>query len=189
MSRLKVGRFLEHLAASDLAFDWEAVEHLPPVFSGAFACMTVGPDGHLLLVEEERLGSAERDVAFARHVLAHEVGHHFLHASLLAGGDSIFLAPQELARNRSQLIGSDRQIEQVVDRLEEVEAECFATFLLIPWEAFLKGTEAAYLAKDYGEQLDEVKRYYPHFKNTAALDAFRAILWEDGERSHPIFHI
>ena len=71
--------------------------------------------------------------------------------------------------------------------LEEVEAECFATMLLVPWTEFLKGTEPKYLAKDFGEQKDQVELYARYFKNPAVINKFRQVLWERGDKNHSIF--
>lgn len=87
------------------------------------------------------------------------------------------------------MIGTQKQVEQVVDTIEEAEAELFATMFLVPWTAYLKGTALTYLASDYGEQLNEVKRYAPHFRNPAVIDAFKFALWERGTRLHPVFSL
>lgn len=188
MEKLDVLFMLQKLSVDDPKFDFRVLEFLPAYLDGAFACILGHREGHTLLVEEDRLSKANKGVYFARHVIAHEVGHHCLHKELLASEEEMFLAPQELAKNSSAMIGSDREIQQVIDTVEEEEAECFATFLLVPWEAFLKGTKNEYLSSDFGEQPRSVERYGKYFKNRAVLDAFKKVLWDRGERSHPIFH-
>jgi len=186
-SKLDVGRLLENLSLNDDTFDFRISERLPVICDGAFACIIGQKVGNLLLIEEDRYLSAERGVYFARHVIAHEIGHHILHKDELSSDGELLFAPQELAKNSPKTATSTEIIEQVVDSQIEVEAECFATFLLVPWEAFIKGTDTQYLAKDYGEQPTEIKRYMPYFKQDAVLYEFKDQLWHAGLKSHPIF--
>jgi hypothetical protein len=188
-SPIDIGKALDTFCFREDNLDYRVVERLPPSFEGAFACIVGHECGHLILVEEQRFISASNGVYFARHVIAHELAHHFLHPQLLKGKGEVFLPTQELAKNKSSMIGSDHQIEQVVNTLEEKEAECFATFLLVPWEAYLKGTGVKYIADDYSEQKDEVKRYENYFKNEAVKDAFREALWKSNRRKHIIFSL
>lgn len=186
--RIDVGVLLEKICSADTVLDYRVVTALPGFMTGAFACLIGDVDGHHLIIEEARYESAMNGVHFARHVICHELGHHYLHAHLLNSRERLILAPQSLARNTSAMMGSDKRIEQVVDSMVEVEAECFATLLLVPWDAFTKGTSAKYLSDDFGEQRGEVERYARYFKQPAVLDAFRAALWKRGEHSHPLFH-
>ena len=186
--KIHIGRALEQLCAASEKLDTLFVDSLPSFLDGAFACIVGDCDGYTLLLESERMMSADRGVHFARHVICHELGHHFRHPHLLTSTERIYIAPQELSKNSAGLIGTDRMRQQVVASIEEVEAECFSTFLLVPWEAFLKGTIPSYLASDFGEQQREIERYFPYFKQPAVLDAIKRKLWEMGERSHPVFH-
>jgi Zn-dependent peptidase ImmA (M78 family) len=188
-SPVKIGLALELLASADERLDYRVVEDLPSFMSGAFACIFGERDGHVILIESDRFKSAEKGVYFVRHVIGHELGHHFLHPDLLESDGDIYLAPQALSQNKPEMIGTERQIQQVVDTIEEAEAELFATMFLVPWSAYLKGTGLKYLASDYGEQIDEVKRYAPYFRNPAVVDAFKRALWESGSRFHPIFSL
>lgn len=185
--KLKIGQLLETLAVNDPGFDYKIVASMPSIFAGAFACIIGEINGHTLVIEEKRFLSSEKGVYFTRHVLGHEIGHHVLHKNELKSDGHIEFAPQELAKNSSSMMETGRQIEQVVDTKMETEAECFATFLLVPWEAFMKGTHIKYLAQDYGEQPGEIERYMKYFKQNAVVDAMKMLLWEEGERSHPIF--
>ncbi|WP_372573840.1 helix-turn-helix domain-containing protein [Ruegeria jejuensis] len=184
---LKLGRVLEALAASDERFDYRVELALPSVAEGAFACILGDRNGHTLLLEEERYLAAERGQQFARHVICHELAHHFLHGKLLASKSELCFPPQQLAMNSISMLGTSQQIEQVVDSVVEAEAECFATLFLVPWEAFMKGTHAKYLASDFGEQQGEVERYFGYFSQDSVIDALRSKLWERGDRDHPIF--
>ncbi len=189
MSPVKIGLALEKLVALEKQLDYLVVDGLPSFMDGAFACIVGESEGHVIMIEARRYGSAEKGVHFVCHVIAHELGHHFLHQSLLISENEIYLAPQSLSQNTPEMIGTERQIEQVVDTIVEVEAELFATMFLVPWTAYLKGTGLNYISSDYGEQLDEVKRYAPFFKNPAVIDAFKAALWQRGVRRHPVFSL
>lgn len=189
MEKVDIGLALERLSHTENGLDYEVREALPPQLEGAFAAILGHSQGHTILLEEERFRGAINGVHFARHVVAHEVAHHYLHASLLESESELYLAPQELAKNGPADMGSSGQIEQVVDTIEEEEAECFATFFLVPWPTFLKGTEYRYLADDYGEQQRTVERFGKYFNNKAVLDAFRWALWNNGVRRHPVFRL
>lgn len=187
MEKLDIGKALEKLCIVESGLDYEVCEGLPAVFDGAFAAIAGHRDGHTLLLEEARFLNALKGVYFCRHVIAHELGHHYLHASLLESENTLWLPPQQLSKNSPATIGSDRMIEQVIDTEEEAEAECFATFFLVPWVAFLKGTDPKYLASDFGEQPDEVKRYADFFRIESFRDQFRSALWSKGIKRHPVF--
>jgi hypothetical protein len=189
MSPVKLDVALERLCANDEALDYRVVEKLPSFMAGAFACIVGERGGHVILIEERRFLSALHGVHFACHVLMHELAHHYLHPKLLNSDGEIYLAPQSLSLNTPDMICSERKIEQVVDTIEEAEAELFSTMFLVPWTAYLKGTGLTYLANDYGEQLDEVKRYAPHYKNAAVLDEFKKAMWERGLRRHTVFSL
>lgn len=186
-TRLNIPELLEATAAAELNFDYRIVDRMPSFTEGAFACMLGDKDGHCLLIEEDRFRSMGKGVFFFRHVVCHEMGHHYLHGTSLASAGKVFLAPQELAKNSTKMIGEGRQIEQVIDTIEEEEAECFATFFLVPWEAFRKGTTAKHLSRDYGAQQSTIERFQPYFQQKAVLEAICQELWNQGERSHPIF--
>ncbi len=186
--RLQVGWVLERLSCEDETFNYQIVERMPSNVQGAFACIVGDVCGHTVYLEEDRFISAENGVHFLRHVIAHEIAHHFLHSDDLDGSGEYVFAPQSLGRNSSNMIDTAEQIEQVVDTLEEVEAECFATFFLVPWEAMIKGTRVDYLARDYGEQVREIERYMSFFRQAAVVDEFKSQLWQLGENSHPVFH-
>lgn len=186
--KLDLDKVLTRLVVDDQRFDFRIAEILPAIAEGSFACIVGEAKGHILIVEETRYLSAIAGVYFARHVIAHELAHHVLHADELISDGELLFAPQTLAKNTSQMIGNNQSIDQVVDSLVEVEAECFATFLLALWEAFMKGTDPKYLEKDFGEQLGEIKRYLPYFKQDAVVTEFKRQLWQLGENSHPIFH-
>jgi len=186
--KLNLEKVLEELAARNDDFDFRVSETLPSLARGAFAVIIGERDGVTLHVEEERFSNATKGVHFCRHVVAHEIGHYVLHRRQLDSNGELAFEPQPLAQNSSQMIGSTGQIEQVVDTLEEAEAECFATLLLVPWEAFLRGTTAKYLASDFGEQQTEVDRYMPYFRQHAVIEELKLQLWNSGETSHPIFH-
>lgn len=185
--RFEIGYAIEKLTQLDSRFDCEICEVLPPAFLGAFAVIVGHAEGHSLIVEENRFISALNGVYFARHVVAHELGHHFLHKNKLKSEKALWLPPQELAKNNVQNLASGNQIEQVIDSIEEAEAECFATFLLVPWSAFLKGTDAKYLASDFGEQPREVERMARLMKIESLLNEFRSALWSKGIRRHIVF--
>lgn len=182
---------LEHLLASeavhDEKFDFDVVDVLPSYAKGAWACIVGTAEGHTILLEEEGYKMAVRGNGFRRHVICHEYAHHVLHAKLLASTAETYLPIQEWAKIKEESEEATGTIRQVVDTPEEVDAECFATMLLVPWTEFLKGTEPKYLAKDFGEQQGEVERYAQYFKNRAVLNKFREVLWERGEKNHPIF--
>jgi len=182
---------LEHLLASESAFDekfdFDVVEVLPSYAKGAFACIVGTADEHVIILEEDGYKMAVRGSGFRRHVICHEYAHHVLHSNLLISSAETYLPVQEWAkikRDDEQMTGT---ICQVVDTQEELDAECFATMLLVPWTEFLKGTEPRYLARDFGEQQGEIERYARYFKNPAVVNKFREILWERGENNHPIF--
>lgn len=185
--KVDIGQALEKLVLFDQRFDYEICEVLPPNFEGAFAVIVGHADGHTLFVEEARFNSALNGVFFARHVLAHELAHHIVHSHMLNSNKGLWLPPQELAKNSARNIESTKQIEQVVDSVEEVEAETFATFFLVPWTAFLKGTDVKYLASDYGEQPREVERIARLMKIETVIDEFRNALWSKGVRRHIVF--
>jgi Zn-dependent peptidase ImmA (M78 family) len=186
-SALDIGLSLEKLCSENSKLDYCVVERLPSYMDGAFACIIGELDGHTLFVEEKRFISAENGVLFARHVIGHELAHHYLHPDLLASDQRIFLPPQGLSKNLPELIDTNGQIEQVVDTIVEAEAELFATMFLVPWVAYLKGTSSYYLSKDYGEQPKEVERYVNFFKNPSVINALREALWNRGVRRHVIF--
>lgn len=181
-AHLKIEEALEKLSLAFETLDYAVVDSLPSYLEGAFACILGEIDGSTILIEQKRYKSAVNGVHFARHVLAHEIGHYILHRQLLKSNGVVILPPQELAKNSSDMINSDKQIFAVANTIVEVEAELFATMFLVPWRAFFKGTEVKYLASDFGEQLEEVKRYSWYFKNPAVIDAFNAALWSRGER-------
>jgi len=185
--KLEIGYALEKLCHVESLFDYEIKDILPSQFDGAFAVIAGHKDGHTLLFEEERLLSALKGVFFARHVIAHEIGHHFLHGKTLSSEESFYMAPQQLAKNSSTTIESTASIKQVVDSIEEVEAECFATLFLVPWGAFFKGTDAIHLARDFGEQPREVERYMAFFKQEAVRNEIKRRLHAEGRLQHPIF--
>ncbi len=185
--KLDVGFLLEKLTDDNSRFDYQVVDVMPPQLNGAFACIKGHADGHTVLLEEDRMGSALRGVVFARHAICHEVSHHRLHAGMLVSDQEIYIPAQNLSRNSPTMIGTDGQIEQVVDSIEEAEAELFATGLLVPWTAYLKGTYLKYVADDYGETLDAVRRFHNFLMQEPVLNGLRERLWLAGERQHPIF--
>lgn len=178
---------LDKLSIKSGNLDYIVLDQMPSFCEGAFACIIGEKNGHTVTLEKDRFEKALRGVHFARHAVAHELAHHYLHPELLTSNNVAFLPIQRLAQNTCPDIGSERQIEQVVDSVIEAEAELFATMLLVPWTAFIRGTREDYLASDYGEQLGEIQRYAPHFKNRAVIDAFKKALWARGERKHKIF--
>ncbi len=189
IEKLDVGRALDILCIQERNLDYRVLECMPAAFDGAFAAISGHADGHTIILEELRFTSALNGVYFARHAIAHEIGHHFLHPNLLESDGEMFLEPQQLAKNNSKSASNAERIEQVVRTIEEVEAECFATFVLVPWTAFLKGTSAKYLARDYGEQEREVERYWAFMQQKGVRDGFRQVLWSHGKKKHPIFSL
>lgn len=187
--KLDLEKVLERIASSNVDFDFRVSEYLPSIAEGAFAIIYGESDGITLHLEEERFKNMSNGVHFCRHVVAHELAHYFLHRDRLIGTGRLVFEPQSLARNTSRMASSKTQIEQVVDTIEEAEAECFATFFLVPWEAFLKGTSPKFLSSDYGEQQREIERYMPFFNQEAVITEFKNQLWKAGETSHPIFHL
>lgn len=185
--RMNVEHLLAFASASDEQFDFDIVECLPSYAKGAFACIVGTANGHIVLLEEEGYKMAVCGSSFRRHVICHEYGHHILHGHLLSSAAEVYLPPQEWSRIKDDTDEVTGTIRQIVDTPEEIDAECFATMMLVPWTEFLKGTEPKYLAKDFGEQLSEVEKYARYFKNPAVINKFRKILWERGETGHPIF--
>lgn len=185
--RVDIGFALECLVRQEDKLDYDIRTSLPSTFDGAFAAIAGHSKGHTIVLEEERFNSALSGVHFARHVIAHELAHHFLHGNSLSSSKELYFLPQELAKNSSRTIGEKRTIMQVVDTLEEAEAECFATLFLVPFGAFYKGTSPKHLAADFGEQQSEVERYMSFFKQPAVKTALKQKLYELGQRQHPIF--
>ena len=133
---------------------------------------------------------AVKGSGFRRHVICHEYAHHVLHERLLTSSAENYLPPQAWAKIKNDGANGDTStIRQIIDTPEEIDAECFATMLLVPWTEFVKGTEVKYLARDFGEQQDQVEKYARYFKNMAVINEFRQELWERGETDHPIFKI
>ncbi|MGQ3487006.1 helix-turn-helix domain-containing protein [Roseovarius pacificus] len=186
-AKVEIGFAIEKLSSENEKLDYEVRDELPQQLDGAFAAIVGHSKGQTILIEEKRFQSAIKGVHFARHVVAHEIAHHYLHAHLLESEKTLWLPPQELAKNTPMSFGSSAPIEQLVDTIEEVEAECFATLFLVPWTAFLKGTESRYLAIDYGEQKKEIERYARFFVLDPVKDAIRALLWENEIYRHIIF--
>jgi transcriptional regulator with XRE-family HTH domain len=187
LHRVKFEVALEKLGSSFDNFDYDVLENLPSFAQGAFACIVGERNGNVLMIEADRYASALNGVYFARHVLAHEIGHQVLHPHLLMSNGSIYLAPQALAKNTAETATSNGRIFEVIDTLEEAEAEAFATLFLVPWESFLKGTGTKFLTDDYGEEQDTVKTFSFHFKNRAILEALAGELVRRGCRHHPVF--
>lgn len=185
--KMSVEQLLAAESCRDERFDFEVVEALPTFARGAFACIVGTIDGHTILLEEEGYKLAARGSGFRRHVICHEYAHHVLHSELLTSTAETYLPIQEWAKIADENEASTDTICQIVDTQEEIEAECFATMILVPWMEFIKGTEPKYLAKDFGEQQGEIERYARYFKNQAVINGFRQVLWERGERQHPIF--
>lgn len=188
MRKMNVEHLLAFASVWDEKFDFDVLDVLPSYAKGAFACIVGTADGHTILLEAEGYLMAVRGSGFRRHVICHEYAHHVLHANLLSSGAETYLPIQEWAKVKDEDgVEMSGTIRQVVDTIEEVEAECFATMLLVPWTEFLKGTDPKYLAKDFGEQKDQVEIYARYFKNPAVINKFRQVLWERGEKNHPIF--
>ncbi len=186
--KLNVEQLLAFASAEDDRFDYDILDALPSYATGAFACIVGTAAGHIVLLEEAGFMMAIRGSGFRRHVICHEYAHHVLHTELLASESQVYLPIQEWAKIRDRTDESiTSAIHQVVDTVEEEEAECFATMILIPWIEFLKGTGERYLAKDFGDDLGSVNRYAPYFKNAAVINKFREVLWERGDKDHPIF--
>lgn len=188
--RVELGYALEKLCQTESRLDYDVRKKLPQVLDGAFAGILGHADGHTIMVEEDRFLSAIGGTYFGRHAIAHELGHHFLHPHLLKSQSELWLPPQELSKNSPKSWSSDDgRIEQVVETIEEVEAECFATLFLVPWGAFFKGTKDCYLSQDFGEQPTEVARYARFFRLKSVRDEFRVRLWDLGRRKEPVFDI
>ena len=168
--RLHIDRFLEAEVAEAQGFDFLIVDKLPAFAEQAFAVIVGDPDSNTILLEEERFKLAQRGSSFVRHVIAHEYGHHILHKEHLEADLECFLPPQDWAKASAKELkaahASAGQIEKVVDTLVEAEAECFSTMLLVPWTEFMKGTETYHLAKDFGEEHEEVKRYHRYIRGS-----------------------
>lgn len=186
--KLNLGMVLEKMSVENEDFDYRISEKLPTVARGAFAVIVGESHGVTLHFEESRFKNMIGGTHFCRHVVAHEIAHYILHRDMLASNNEMAFEPQTLAQNSPQMVGETSVVKQVVDTVEEAEAECFATFLLVPWEAYLRGTKASYLSKDFGEQIEEIKRYIPFLKQKAVIEEFKEQLWIAGERTHPIFH-
>lgn len=182
--------YLQTYCAEHEMLDVDIVDELPPYADGAFACIVGAELGHVILVEENRFKGAGKGALFQRHVLAHELGHHILHAASIETSDNGYLPPQELSKlTVSEMLSepdANLRIEQVVDTIEEVEAECFATMFLVPWRNFLKGTSTHYLYRDFGEQRLEVERYAKYFKNPRVIYEFRNQLFKKGITDFPV---
>lgn len=187
LHKVKFETALEKLSSTFDNFDYDVLTQMPSFAEGAFACITGERAGHTLMIEEARYLSAIRNVKFARHVLAHEIGHHVLHPHLLMSNGTVYINPQPLAKNNAETACSEQRIEEVVDTPEEAEAEAFATLFLIPWERFLVGTATKILSDDYGEEEKTVKTYSNHFKNRAVLEAIAEQLVRRGCRNHLVF--
>lgn len=185
--KLNIERLLCCAAAQDNRFDFDLLDQLPSYASGAFACIVGTTAGHTILLEQQAYMMAVRGSVFRRHVICHEYAHHVLHGEMLSSTSEVYLPPQEWAKIKESVGETTETICQVVDTMEEAEAECFATMMLVPWTEFIKGTELKHLANDFGEQLTEVERYARYFKQTAVLNKFREVLWTRGEKTHPIF--
>jgi len=186
--KMNVENLLAHASAADETFDFDVSERLPSYAAGAFACIVGTVNGHTILLEEEGYNLAVKGSSFRRHVICHEYAHHVLHSQLLESDAASYLPVQEWAKAQADGSVEDQgTIRQIVDTPEEVDAECFATMLLVPWTEFLKGTEPWYLAKDFGEQQQQVEWYARFFKNQAVISRFKQVLWERGDHSHPIF--
>lgn len=188
LSKIDVCLALEKLSAEQSHFDYQIVQSLPKEAMGAFAMIIGSAGGHTILLEEERAISAENGVVFYRHAIAHELGHHFLHPHLLVSDKPLILTPTALSQIQTSDLGAAGQINQVIDSIEELEAELFALFFLIPWFSFFKGTAHHHLASDFGEQKSVVDLYGKYFHNPSIADEFRMQLWKSGDRSHPMFH-
>ena len=184
---VKFDILLDYIAAQNLRFDYEIVESLPAQIEGAFAAIFGHSSGHTILFEEERFVSACAGVHFLRHVIAHEIAHHFLHAESLLSEDGLFLPVQEMAKRRPVDLRPEEQIRVDIPTLEEAEAELFATALIVPWEKLLEGTELLFLSKDYGEQLGAVQAFRRRWNQKAVLEAFATIVFDRGKIKHPIY--
>lgn len=174
--------FCSGIEIEDATIGFDIVGAMPSFCEGAYACILGEPTGHRILIEQSRhLKVIKRGCVFGRHVMMHEFAHHVLHGNLLETSGQCFLQPQELAKlsdaEMFEAEASNNNITQIVDTLIEVEAECFATLILVPWTEFLIGKETYLLAEDFGEQRSEVVRYAAYFKVRSVFEPLSAVLW------------
>lgn len=186
--RLNIETFLAKAGMAKTALDVDIREGLPSYADGAFVCLVGHADGHTILITKDGYQAAVRGNPVHRHAICHEFAHHILHGALLQTEGECHLPVQDLAKPSGPSRIQDRgPTGQTQDTVIDVEAECFATMLLVPWGEFLKGTLLCHLAADFGAQQGEVERCARYVRNPAVLTEFRKTLWDRGERKHPIF--
>lgn len=174
--RLDILRFLEgeELEAKTLCFD--IVASMPSFADGAFACIVGDGEINRIIVQSRFVRLVERGGGYARHVLAHEYGHHLLHSEFLSGGGPSFLPPQELARIDPDLEYSSVGANQIVENSVEAEAECFATLLLVPWQRLLGTTSTRELAWQYKEEDSRIEKHRRYLRIPPVRARFEAEL-------------
>ncbi|MEM1429377.1 MAG: helix-turn-helix transcriptional regulator [Pseudomonadota bacterium] len=161
--RLPLEQFLAQEESEDPSLGVLVLNQLPSYAEGAFAIIVGSEEENTILLEEEFYSLGLKGSSFVRHVVAHEFSHHVLHKELLFSAETRVLPPQDWARQSAATIKADAEltsrVTKRIDNFFEVEAECFATMLLVPWTEMMKGTESYYLAKDFGEEKEEINRY------------------------------
>lgn len=131
-----VCRLVEKEAAVQPRFKLTFHDKMPERLGDVWACVehhVEGREAHFLSQNYER---AFDGCSFNRHVVAHEFGHYILEHKGIN-----FLKPT--------MIGKTRSTGSADDPVEELEADIFATLLLVPWRRMVRGDSANELAKRF----------------------------------------
>lgn len=144
--RLPITKVLETEEANNSSFKISWHETLPLEFGDCWGCVETQFGRSVLHIQEEKYSSGHYGDWFSCHLLAHEFGHFKLkHAGINK------LAPT--------LNGKVRTTGSIEDPAEELEADIFATFLLVPLCKLLLpqiGTQET--AKRYCEEPKWIKK-------------------------------
>lgn len=182
--KLQIYVLLDRLTSQDPHFNYEVVQEMPEKRADAFAFLKKGADSFTLYLKETMLNASSDDPYF-RYVVTHEIAHYILHRHLFT--ENAETVPR---KERNDLTEDDPTTfrKQVIESLPEVDADALAVFMQIPWERFLSSLTLKEIAKDYRFDTSTVVSIGDLFRQKSVYEELAYVLWELGERKHPVFN-
>ena len=165
--RLDIQALLEGEQCRRDDFEFDVLEELDPKHNAYALCEFRG-DTTVMKFGDKLAWDLRRGQMFARHTIAHEIGHVELHSAL---------AQQNM--RRGQIVrGSVRTVDR--EAIEEREADYFATLLLVPWKVLFGSSDYTALSFKYGVGQDELIAVYKLMHVPLMQEWFYKIISERG---------